>query len=623
MKKIFTLSVCILLFAAVAKPQTMGGPDAFGYIWRTSLDSLGPVYNWIDLDSLSEVTDVTPSLVDDNMSPYAYQVKVPFHFYWYDPQYFWVGANGFIAFNNRFGIADPFDTMPHPGKQDDYIAAMGADLIFKVGNPQQAVPGAECKFWYSPSFDSLIVMWKNVPFFDQTPQGYSGNNSFEMILTSVDSSITFQYKDQSGVYLQAVNFMTSGIEDISGGIGLQYQYDLYPTPGLAVKYYYPGNVTLSVNDASTDFTGNLGTKGLFKSSNSTPYISKADIKNTGNTTLSPFNVWSRILNFTNGLQVRDTVLAGTLAPGQTQFIVYPKPWTPTVPGVYRQMNVTLLSGDAAPSNDEVDLEIQVVDTTQASITLAYDNILSSGVGVLSWTGGLGGAANHFVPPFYPCQIDSVDAYVVSDINNVGYSMQVFLDNGISNGPGTFLDSVFVAPGTFVQGQYNPIALDSSIRIDSGGFYVAWMMGGDLVQLGTDLAAPFSHQSWEITGPAYALASWTGYRSNDMSDLMIHAMISSVPVSVNDINSPVSNIGNFFPNPASHKTIISYTLKERANVSLSVYNINGQLVDSKSLGMRERGNDKIELNVQPLNPGVYMCKITAGDNEFNRKIVVVK
>src|SRR5262249_54530584 len=152
---------------------------------------------------------------------------------WYDPKYFWVGANGFITFSNGPGISDPFPMIPLTSGQNNYIAAMGADLVFKVGNPQQAVPGAECKFWASPNLDTLIVMWKDVPFFDQNAQGYSGSNSFEMILATADSSITFQYLNQNGVYLNTANFLTSGIENISGGIGLQYQYDVYPTPGLA------------------------------------------------------------------------------------------------------------------------------------------------------------------------------------------------------------------------------------------------------------------------------------------------------------------------------------------------------------------------------------------------------
>src|SRR5436190_15813498 len=124
MKKLFTLSLVSLLFSLAAKSQTSGGPDAFGYTWKTSFDPQGPVFNWIDLDNLAEVTDITPLLGDDNATPYPYLMQVPFHFYWYDPATFYVGSNGYIAFSSGSGIASPFPSIPTSTGQNNYIAAM-------------------------------------------------------------------------------------------------------------------------------------------------------------------------------------------------------------------------------------------------------------------------------------------------------------------------------------------------------------------------------------------------------------------------------------------------------------------------------------------------------------------
>lgn len=616
MKKIFTSLMTLALIATLAQAQTSGGPDTYGYIWRDSNDPNGPTFNWIDISALPGVVTVT-GLADDNIKG-PFSLNVPFHYYWYDPATFWIGSNGYIGFSST-AVASPFPIIPSPSLIQNYLAGMTCDITFTDINGVD-IPGVTCQVWQST--DTLIATWTDVPFWAQGGTGYMGSNTFQIILSTVDSSITYQYLSQNGVSFGATQFMTIGIENNSGNIGLQYLYDQYPTPGMAVKFYYPPVVTLAINDASTSYTGNDGTRAIFRSKNGAAYVSQAEVKNVGNQPLSPFNVYSRVVNSANIIQVRDTVLSNALTPSQSQLISYPDTWVPTVAGVYRHINVTLLAGDATPSNNQRDLELQVVDTTLTDIALSYDNSTASTNGI-SWAGGGGGIGMHFIPPFYPVVITKVGVLVVADANNFGFNMQVYADDGINGAPLTQLDSFPVFPGTFTPGVYFETNTTQNILINSGGFYVAWMMGGDGVVLGEDGLPPYSNRCYEILGNASNSNAWSEYRNGEISDPIIHAVISE-SVGIEEINGADQNhFSEFYPNPAMYKSTLTYTLNEQADLSLKIFNVQGKVVAEKYIGMKHEGDGVIELNLQNLESGVYVCKIIAGSNTYHKKITVVR
>jgi hypothetical protein len=619
MKKIFTSFMIILLFATVAKAQTSGGPDTYGYVWRDSNDPNGPTFNWIDIGSLPGVVTVA-GLADDNIKgPFA--LSVPLHYYWYDPATFYIGSNGYMGFTS-VPVAHPFPPIPANTQIQNYLAVMTSDLTF-TDNTGAAIPNATCKYWQSPANDTLVVSWENVPFWDPAVPGYTGINTFQLVYSALDSSITFQYLLQNGIYSNAATFMTIGIENNSGNIGLQYLFDSYPVGGTAVKFYYPATTSLAINDAAASYVGNDGTKGIFLSKDGAPYTSIAEVKNVGNQNLTSFNVYSRVVNAANAIQVRDTVASNTLTPGQSQLINFPDTWVPTVAGNYRHIVVTLLTGDATPSNNQKDLEVQVVDTTLTDIVLSFDNGTASTNGI-SWQGGGGGIGMHFIPPFYPCYINKMGAYVVDDPNGVGYSLQIYKDDGPNGTPLTELDSVFVTPGTFTIGQYNEVNTSTSIPLTSGGIYVAWMMGGDGVILGEDGIPPFSFQSYEVLGSASNPNAWADYRNGELSDPIIHAVISTTPTGINEVKPTVTNsFGEFYPNPATNKTKISFDLIESSNLTVNIYNVNGKLISTNSLGKVAAGKGSIEVNMKDYEAGIYFCTIKTNDSEFQRKITLVK
>jgi hypothetical protein len=621
-RKLHSVIVVTLFFiSAAAMAQTSGGPDGFGYVWRNNADVAGPVYQWIDISTRPGVVTVQ-GLQDDNIKG-PFSLSIPFVYYWYQPNKFWIGSNGYIGFSSATA-AHPFPLIPLLTGPNDWMAIMASDLTFTDANTD-TIPGAHCQYWQGT--DSLIITWENVPFWDDpstTVVGYSGLNTFQLILSAADSSITYQYKAQIGTYNpNPIDFMEIGIENNSGSMGLEVGHDQYPTNAMAIKFYYPDTVTVAISDASTTYVEAPGSKGQILSKGITSYTSKASVKNTGNQPLASFNSYSRVLNASNVIQVRDTLPVNALAPGASQFLTYPDTWTPAATGVFRQVNQTLLTGDATPSNNTDTCELWVIDEAAPIISLQWDGGISSGASI-GWLGGGGGVAQHFTPSFYPAVITAVGALVVSDISAVGFSLQVYADDGIGGAPGTLLDSIFVFPGSFPTGIYYEIPTDSNITISTNGFYVAYMMGGPDIQLGQDASTPHAHQAFEILGPAGNPANWSVYR-DQFNDPIIHAVILGNPsTGQNELVSNPNRFGIFYPNPANQKTALQYKLNGSAEVKYALYTLEGRLVDEKNIGRVTGGTDEtLELNLRNYPAGLYVCKITAGENEYHRKISIIR
>lgn len=598
-----------------ATAQTSGGPDAYGYIWRNSNDPLGQGYNWIELDSMPTAVTVT-GLADDNIRG-PFFMQAPFTYYWYQPASFWIGSNGYIGFSSS-PMAHPFPPIPVPGNPNNYLAAMATDLTF-VDNASQPVAGASCKYWFSSGNDTLVVTWKDVPFWSSTAPGYTGLNTFQVVLSTNDSSILYQYQNQVGASQSAASFVSTGIENNSGNIGLQVLFEIYPTIGSTVKFLYPATTSLAINDASTTYCNNDENGGLFRSVNGGSYTSVVEVRNTGNQPIASFNSYSRVVNAANAIQVRDTIAVTGLAPAASQLVTFPDTWTPTIPGTYRHINSTLLAGDATPSNNDKTLELQAVDTTQLSILLSFDNGVDAGLGGLNWTGGAGGAAMHFVPPFTPCIITKVRMFIVDDPNAVGFYAMILDDTGPNGAPNNVLDSVFVDPASVVIGTWNDVVLTTPILLSSGSFYVGWGMGGDGVTLGQNQSPPVSNRTYEILGQASNIGNWASYRYREIEDVMINAYIEKVT----GINETAENLFlSLYPNPASHYTNLSYDAVAKQNVSYTIFNSTGQQVAAATVGYLS-GKGSIKINTSAFDNGIYMCVIKYGDNYITKKINIVR
>lgn len=507
MKKLFILAAGMFLCLAM-NAQTSGGPDAYGYSWKNNLHTAQPpAYSWFDITSIGTLVD---DLADDNFSgPYS---ASGFQYYWYQTPQLWIGSNGYISFGPS-NIASPFPvSIPLSSGANNFIAPYLADLNFSGANNP-----ATCYYYWSA--DTICVSFINVPFWENSTSGYTGSNTFQIILNQVDKSITFNYQSMSlGNVVTQDNAI--GIENNSGTLGLGVMYDSSPANLSTYKFYYPGTVTYAVTDGGVNWVGNDQSGGVFIR-NGVPHALKSNIKNFGNQVLGGFTVRDTVVNQWNVPYTNGSMTLSGLPVGNDTTITFLNSFTPPAGGTF-QLNTSIsgITGDLVPSNNRSTQELISIDTTLAFMVLDYSDGVPDGTG-LGWNGGGGGVGIYIEPPSYPVRILSSRFMVTANATApVGFIAKIFDDDGPNGSPGTQLDSVYVPPASVLLNTYTSvIPFDTNIVISSGGVYLLWEMGGPDINIGRDITKPISRRTYEVLG-----GTWSPYRDKYTEDFLLGIVV---------------------------------------------------------------------------------------------------
>ncbi len=79
----------------------------------------------------------------------------------------------------------------------------------------------------------------------------------------------------------------------------------------------------------------------------------------------------------------------------------------------------------------------------------------------------------------------------------------------------------------------------------------------------------------------------------------------------------------YPNPANHEFVIEYSLGERSNVKINIYDLNGSLINTLVNKIQDSGKHMISWNLEDNHKnkvpgGLFFCQF-----EFSNKIAVQK
>lgn len=108
------------------------------------------------------------------------------------------------------------------------------------------------------------------------------------------------------------------------------------------------------------------------------------------------------------------------------------------------------------------------------------------------------------------------------------------------------------------------------------------------------------------------ASYGGYNFN-FGQAMVYRILppaDSIPVGINDVAADLTMPA--YPNPASDMVTIPYQVKSQEAQTMSVYTIEGRLIETVELSPAE---DRVVLNVSNYAKGVYVYRIGSSSNRF--------
>ena len=94
------------------------------------------------------------------------------------------------------------------------------------------------------------------------------------------------------------------------------------------------------------------------------------------------------------------------------------------------------------------------------------------------------------------------------------------------------------------------------------------------------------------------------------------------VAVDDGNRPPLSL-SCYPNPVRDQTTIRYTIHHSTPVTLEVLDISGQLVKRFSQASTSPGMGSLTLNLESLQAGYYLVRLTAGYQQETIQLVKVR
>jgi len=79
----------------------------------------------------------------------------------------------------------------------------------------------------------------------------------------------------------------------------------------------------------------------------------------------------------------------------------------------------------------------------------------------------------------------------------------------------------------------------------------------------------------------------------------------------------------YPNPASELITVDLVLEEGADISISIYGLDGRVINSEKLGYLDDGIQSIAVPVDHLDNGMYILELKAGNKQFRESIIISK
>ena len=104
-------------------------------------------------------------------------------------------------------------------------------------------------------------------------------------------------------------------------------------------------------------------------------------------------------------------------------------------------------------------------------------------------------------------------------------------------------------------------------------------------------------------------------------------VAAIRITAADLHQSVTALGDNYPNPFDQVTIIPYTIGEKSEIEIAVYDVLGQRITTLVHATLEPGSyettwDGSNNNKESVKPGIYFCRLVAGNKVFVKTIELI-
>lgn len=233
--------------------------------------------------------------------------------------------------------------------------------------------------------------------------------------------------------------------------------------------------------------------------------------------------------------------------------------------------------------------------------------------------------NGFLPTFFRydgmptmnrLEADSIVVTEIGIVSGINFIVRAINSNGFAEIAGTVKDNA----GNNINGTYILLydhqqqIYSFAISDKSGKFKVEGVTPGNYIVI-ADRMGYTSNQLFNVT---------VDYLNNANTSITFTLMPEGITsVSSNEVMVKEFKLYQNYPNPFNPSTSIKYSVPERTNVRLSVYNILGSEVVNLVNETKNAGEYEVEFDASKLSSGVYLYKILAGNYKATKKLILMK
>jgi hypothetical protein len=127
---------------------------------------------------------------------------------------------------------------------------------------------------------------------------------------------------------------------------------------------------------------------------------------------------------------------------------------------------------------------------------------------------------------------------------------------------------------------------------------------------------------EDTPDGHQLFFATPLSKDQMDALGMDTTLVSVEDNFSDIPTEFELAQNY-PNPFNPSTQITYTVPYNSFVELSVYDMNGQLIETLVSGQQSYGTHTVSFKAENLASGIYFYQLTTPKSTISKKMMLMK